>query len=175
MGNCRAQVPDFVEPDCSFESGRVVALAFIHSDIHAAVYNDPSNPNVWVDGNYSADLHIFQNVRGTYDGGSPIDAPGIGNQDTRVINKDHSMNVRIQGVKSNEDFFNEIVKSSEYRVAFVVGGDYNLLMLNNVNTSIVGGSPVEEGLDSNVEWSVDIKWKDINNPKTSDVPNGIFN
>ena len=175
MANCRPNIPDFVEPGCETESGRVVALAFIHKDIHAAIYADPTNASLWVDGDYAADLHIFQNVRGTYDGGSPIDVPGIGNQDTRVINADRSMTVAIQGVKGNEGFFDEIVKSQQYRVAAVIGGDYNLLLMNNVNTSVFGSPPVEEGLDSAVNWATTIKWKDINNMQSSDVPVGIFN
>lgn len=175
MANCRPNIPDFINIDCAFESGRVVALAFIHEDIHQAIYEDPENAVLWTDGDYSADLHIFQEVRGSYDGGSPIDVAGVGNQDTRVINADRSMNVMIQGVKGNEAFFNEIVKSHRYRVAFVVGGQYDTLFINNVNTSIVGGAPVEEGLDSELVWNITIKWKDINNPKSSNVPVGIFN
>jgi hypothetical protein len=153
----------------------VVALAFIHKDIHAAIYADPTNSSLWVDGSYAADLLIFQEVRGTYDGGSPIDIPGIGNQDTRVINADRSMAVAIEGVKGNENFFNDIVKTANYRVAFVVGGDYNTLFMNNVDTSIFAGAPVEEGLDTAMNWACAIKWKDINNPQSSDVPTGIFN
>lgn len=175
MANCRPNIPNFTSPECDFESGRVVALAFIHKDIHAAIYADPTNASLWADGNYSADLHVFQEVRGSYDGGSPIDVPGLGSQDTRVINADRSMTVMIQGVKGNEGFFNEIVKSHQYRVAFVVGGDYQTLFMNNVDVSIFGGAPVEEGLDSAVNWNVTIKWKDINNPQSSDVPTGIFN
>ena len=175
MANCRPNIPDFTSPDCDFESGRVVALAFVHKDIHAAIYADPTNAALWVDGDYAADLHIFQEVRGTYDGGSPIDVPGLGSQDSRVINADRSMTVAIEGVKNNESFFNEIVKSHNYRVAFVVGGDYSLLLINNVATSIFAGAPVEEGLDSQVNWACTIKWKDINNPQSSDVPTGIFN
>ena len=175
MANCRPNIPQFIEPECDFESGRVVALAFIHKDIHAAIYEDPSNSSLWVDGSYSSDLFVFQEVRGTYDGGSPIDVPGIGNQDTRVINADRSLTVAIQGVKGNEDFWNEIVKSHQYRVAYVTGGDYGNLFITNVDASIFAGAPVEEGLDSAVSWSSIIKWKDINNPKSSDVPVGIFN
>ncbi len=175
MANCRPSIPEFIDPECDFESGRVVALAFIHKDIHAAIYADPTNSSLWVDGDYAADLHIFREVRGTYDGGSPIDVPGIGNQDTRVINADRTMAVAIQGVKSNEAFFNEIVKSHNYRVAFVTGGNYGTLFMNNVDTSIFAGAPVEEGLDSAINWACQIKWKDINNPQSSDVPTDVFN
>jgi hypothetical protein len=152
----------------------VVALAFIHKDIFAPIYADPTNASLWVDGDYSADLFIFKEVRMTYDGGSPIDVPGIGNQDTRVINADRSLTGAIQGVKGNESFWNEIVKSHEYRVGFVTG-NYQTLFLNNVDTSIFAGAPVEEGLDTALNWMSTIKWKDINNPQSSDLPVGIFN
>ena len=59
MANCRPSIPEFISPECDFESGRVVALAFIHKDIHAAIYADPTNPALWVDGDYSADLTYF--------------------------------------------------------------------------------------------------------------------
>jgi hypothetical protein len=174
MANCRPSIPDFIDPECNFESGRVVALAFIHKDIHAAIYADPTNASLWVDGDYSADLHIFQEVRGSFDGGSPIDVPGIGNQDTRVINADRTLTTAIQGVKSNEGFWNEIVKSHQYRVAFVIGGSYQTLFMNNVDTNIFASAPVEEGLDTGVFWNCVSKWKDINSPQSSDVPVGVF-
>jgi hypothetical protein len=116
-----------------------------------------------------------QEVRGTYDGGSPIDVPGVGNQDTRVINADRTMTITVPGVKGNEGFWDEFSKSNDYRVAIVVGGDYNLLLINNVDTSIFASPTVEEGLDTEVNWNVAIKWKDRNNMKSSDVPTGIFN
>ena len=174
MANCRPSIPDFTSPECSFEAGRIVAIAFIHKAIHASIYANPSNAALWIDGNYAADLHVFTEVRGSYTGGAPIEVPGIGGQDVRIINADHAANIKIQGVKNNETFFDEIVKSHEYRVAFVIGGDYDLLFINNKDCSIHGTPPVEEGLDTSVEWDVNIKWKDINNMKTSDVPTGIF-
>jgi hypothetical protein len=116
MANCRPSIPDFVFSDCVFESGRVVALAFIHKDIHAAIYADPSNASLWADGDYTADLHVFQEVRGSYDGGSPTDVPGVGNQDSRVINNERTLTVAIPGVKGNEEFFNGV--SSTFSGAF---------------------------------------------------------
>lgn len=174
MPNCRPNIPDFTVPDCVYESGRIVALAFIHKDIHAAIYANPSNAALWVDGSYAADLHVFQEVRGTYSGGQPTETGGLGNQSSRVINAEHTATVRVEGIKGNEDFWDEIAKSHEYRVAMVVGANYDLLLINNVDTSIYGMVPVEEGLESELLWSVSIKWRDIKNPKTSDVPAGIF-
>ena len=47
--------------------------------------------------------------------------------------------------------------------------------MNNVDTSIFASAPVEEGFRYRIFWNTIIKWKDINNPQSSDVPTGIFN
>lgn len=173
--SCVPAIPPFVTPECPDEMGRIVGLAFIHKNIHASIYADPSNNALWVDGAYAADLVVFQQVRGTYDGGSPIDVPGFGNQDTRTINADRTLTVQVEGVKNNEGFWDGIRRSSEYFVAIVVGGDYDLLLINNKEINVFAGPPVEEGLDTNVTWNVSIKWKDANNMKSSNVPAGVFN
>jgi hypothetical protein len=172
---CVATIPNFTTPECPDERGRVVGLAFIHKNIHSTIYADPSNSSLWVDGSYASDLVVFQNVRGTYDGGSAIDVPGVGNQDTRTINADRSITCNVQGVKGNEGFWDGIRQSSNYYPAIVVGGDYNLLLIGNKTCNVFAGAPVEEGLDSEVTWAVSIKWKDANNMKSSNVPSGVFN
>jgi len=174
MSNCRPSIPNYVLTDCVDEIGRVVAVAFIHKDIHASIYANPSNATLWTDGSYQADLHVFKEVRGTYSGGQPTEIPGLGTQSTRVINAEHTAEISIEGVKGNETFWNEISKSHEYRVALVIGGNYDLLLINNKDCSIFANVPVEEGLDSEVLWKAMIKWRDRENPKTSDVPAGIF-
>jgi hypothetical protein len=55
-----------------------------------------------------------------------------------------------------------------------VGSNYDLLLINRKDNSIFANLPVEEGLDTNLEWNVTCKWRDIQNMKSSDVPVGIF-
>lgn len=174
--SCQANIPDFISTDCPYLSGRVVAIAFIHKGpAFDAIYADPSNESVWVDVNYSSDLHVFQEVRGSYSGGQPTEVNGTGNQSTRVINAEHTLTTFIEGVRGNEKFWNEIVKSNDYRVAFVIGQDYSELLITDKDCSVFGNLPVEEGLDTEVGWNVVTKWRDINNPKTSAVPANVFN
>lgn len=172
---CVSTIRPFVTPECSDERGRIVGLAFIHENIHSAIYADPSNASLWVDGSYAADLTVFQEVRGTYDGGSPTTLPGFGNQDTKTSNADRTITVQVQGVKGNEGFWDDMRRSNNFYVAVVVGGDYDLLMINNKTVDIFASPPVEEGLETEVTWNVIIKWKDANNMKTSSVPAGVFN
>jgi len=174
MANCRPNIPNFTLPECINETGRIVAISFIHKAIHAAIYADPSNAALWVDANYAADLHVFQEARGTYSGGQPTDIPGFGTQATRVINAEHTATIMIEGVRDNEGFWDNIALSHEYRFAFVVGGNYDLLMINNKDISVYSTPVIEDGLDSEVAWNATVKWRDFYNMKTSAVPSGIF-
>ena len=65
-------------------------------------------------------------------------------------------------------------QATNYKVAFVIGADYDLLYFVDKNVSINASSVVDEGLDTEVDWDVEIKWSDKNLPSTSDVPAGIF-
>ena len=121
-------------------------MAYIHKNIHAAIYADPSNAALWVDGSYAADLTVFQNVRGTYDGGSPITVPGVGNADTRTINADRNVSVDVQGIKGNEGFWDDIKNSQNYYLAIVVGGDYDLLMKVYIPTTADVGKYINDRL-----------------------------
>jgi len=174
MGNCRPQIPNYVSPDCSIESGRLTGLAFIHKDIHTNIYNDPSNATLWVDGNYAADLHVFQEVRGSYTA-TATEVPGLGSQANRVINSARVIQAMVQGIKNNEGFWDNICLSNEYRVAAVVGGAYDLLFINNRDVQIWAFPAVEDGLDTEALWNVTINWQEKNNMRTSNVPTGIFN
>ena len=174
MARCQPIIPDFVVSDCIFEAGRVTALALIHKDIFQVIYNNPSSTGVWVDGDYSADLHIFGEVRGEY-AVTGVKIPGFGNESERRTNADHVLSVDIPGVKGNELFWNPLMKSNDFRVAFVVGGDYSLLYIEDKDVSIDATAPIENGLETEVVWKTVFTWKDFNNPKTSDVPVSVFN
>jgi len=174
MANCRPNIPDFTFPECDFESGRVVAVGFIHDSIHAAILAAPTTAGNWTDGSYTADLHVFDEVRGSL-AASPTDVPGLGNQDTRVISQEWTLTFMVEGVRNNHTFWNELVKSHQYKISFVVGQNYDLLFINNTDISTTAFPVIEEGLDSQVLWSVTVKWRDINIPQTSGVPAGVFN
>ena len=172
MANCRATIPAFVEPECTIEGGRIVACAFVYNTI---AFTDITDPAEWVDENYASDIIVFQEVSGSYAGGSPTEVAGKGNNDTRVVGAKHEATVRISGVKGNDAFWNAMNRSSGYNFAFVVGGDYGLLMYVPVDVSIYARPDVQEGLDTEVDWVVSIKWSEFDNPQTSNVPTGIFN
>ena len=84
------------------------------------------------------------------------------------------VNVRIGSIKGNEGYWDQLNQATNYKLALVIGGDYDLLFFVDKNVSINAASATEEGLDTEVDWDVEIKWSDKSLPSTSDVPAGIF-
>jgi hypothetical protein len=174
MPKCRVFPPEFlVQAGCDIEPGSIVAVAFIEEAIDFDVL-DITDPANWVDVNYDSDLIIFNEVRGSYAKPTATEVAGKGSQDTRVVGRKHEATFRVSSVKGNDNFWNTMNRATNYRFAFVVGANYDLLYWVNKNISIDSASDVQEGLDTEVDWLVSVKWSDIDVPSTSDVPVGIF-
>ena len=174
MPNCRVYPPAYTDlVGCDIEPGRVVAVAFIEEsvDFNSLDITDPAN---WTSLTYSTDILIHQEVRGSYTKPAATEIAGKGKQDTRVTGRKHELVFRVEAIKGNDEYWNILNRSTNYTLAFVVGSDYDLLFYVDTNVSIDAGPTVEEGLDSQADWEVLVKWSDINVPQTSDVPAGIF-
>ena len=172
MPNCRPDVQAYLDfAGCDIENGSVVAVAFIEDSVS---FTDITDPSDWVGQTYASDILIHKEVRGSYAKAAPTEIPGKGKQDTRVVGRKHEMIFRVSNIKGNDGYWNSLNQSTNYTLAFVVGGDYNLLYRVPVNVSIDAGSDVQEGLDTEVDWMVSVKWSDRDVPSTSDVPVGVF-
>ena len=172
MPNCQVFPPAYVElAGCDVEPGSVVAVAFIDEDVS---FTDITDAAEWTNLTYSTDILVHQEVRGSYAKAAATEIAGKGKQDTRVVGRKHELTFRVSSIKGNDNYWNTLNRATNYKVAFVVGSDYDLLFYVNTNVSIDAGPVVEEGLDTEVDWNVSVKWSDIEVPSTSDVPTGIF-
>ncbi|MEE9572783.1 MAG: hypothetical protein V3W20_07045 [Candidatus Neomarinimicrobiota bacterium] len=175
MPNCRPDIPAYLDiAGCDVEGGSVVAFAFIEDSVVFDETNDITDPTNWENLTYASDILIHKEVRGSYAKPAPTEIPGKGKQDTRVVGRKHEVTFRVASVKGNDDYWNALNKATNYTCAFVIGSNYDLLYYVNVNISIDSASDVQEGLDTEVDWMVSIKWSDFDVPSTSNVPAGIF-
>ena len=172
MPNCRVFPPDYVnQAGCDIEPGSIVAFAFIDEDVD---FTDITDPAEWVGLDYAASVLIHQEVRGSYAKPAATEIAGKGKQDTRIVGRKHEATFRVSSIKGNDNYWNTMNRSTNYTCAFVVGSDYDLLMRVDKNVSIDAAPDVQEGLDTEVDWLVTVKWSDLDVPSTSDVPTGIF-
>jgi len=172
MPNCRPDVQEYLEiAGCNVETGSVVAVSFIEDSV---TFTDITDPAEWTGQTYASDILIHQEVRGSYAKPAPTEIQGKGKQDTRVVGRKHELIFRVASVKGNDPYWNALNQATNYTLAFVVGSDYDLLMRVDKNVSIDAAPEVQEGLDTEVDWLVSVKWSDFDVPSTSDVPIGIF-
>ena len=172
MPNCRPDVQVYIDAaGCDIENGSVVAVAFIEDSV---TFNDITDPSEWVGQTYASDILIHKEVRGSYPKPAPTEIQGKGKQDTRIVGRKHELTFRVSKILGNEGYWDSLNQSTNYTIAFVVGGNYDLLYYVTANVSIDSGSDVQEGLDTEVDWQVIVKWSDKNLPSTSKVPAGVF-
>lgn len=185
--NCNEELRglDFIELGCDEQLGSIVAVAFIDETVlfgddetYASIKPEIEDPANWIGLAYSSDIIVFPEVRGSYSGGAPTEVNSKGDQDTRVIGAKHDASFMLDSVKFNADFVNALNKSRNYKFAYVTGIDYRsgggVLHYVPRTVSIYGRENVPEGTDSLLDWMFNVKWSDINNPLTFDLPAGIF-
>ena len=177
MANCRKNIPAFTDlQNCTFESGRVVALAFVTEEKAAVADATPSlwsDPSFWTSETYSGDILIHDKVSGSYTD-SPTTVTGKGTQTERNSGSTHTVTTRIESVKGNSDYWSNLKISENYRVVWV-GDNYDILFVSQTNCRITPSLIQEDDLNSILEYEVVCVYSDINVPETYDVPTGIFN
>jgi len=171
MANCPVTVPTYVGLDCfKVDKGRIVAVAFIDESI---TFVDTSDPDEWEDVTYAGDIVVHKQVRGGYAPSSISEAPGYGKQANRTVGRNHEVIVHIPSMKGNSGHWDALNKAENYKFAFVTG-EYDDLYYVNTLVQIDAKPSIEEGLDSQIDWVVSVKWSDLEQPAISDVPAGIF-
>lgn len=177
MADCRKNIGEFLPLDgCEFESGRVVAFAFVTQEKAAAADLNPSlweDPAFWTTETYSGDILIFQESSGGYSPATTT-APGKGTQQDRNVGTEHTLTVNVESVKRNTDFMNDLKISSNYRVAFLTD-NYGTMLVGDANCRITPDLVLEDDLNSIFEWLLTVVWSDIRIPTAYTPPVGIFN
>jgi hypothetical protein len=176
MANCRQQIRSFIDLACTFESGRINSLAFVTEEKAVIADATPSlwsDPSFWTSETYNGDIVIHDKVSGSYSA-SDNTAPGKGTQLERNIGKVHTITTRIESVKSNSLYWDDINISDNYRIVWV-GDFYQVLFVGTTNARISANIIQEDDLGTIMEWEVIGVWSDIRLPRSYDVPSGIFN
>lgn len=166
---CQAATGDhYCNPCDALEHGRVRSVAFIASDF---AFTDPTSPTEWRNGILAKKIIVISDVNGTFDGGSEVEAPGYGDQATKLTGYNFQAVYNDPNYRLNADFYNAIKRSSNWKFAYRTEG---LVHLSDTNVSVIPKNPVTDDLASEVVWNVTVKWSDGDLPIPYAVPTGIF-
>lgn len=166
---CASEIPDhYCNPCETPEHGRVRSAAFIANDFE---FTDPSDPTEWQNGILNKKIIIIPETNGSFDGGSEVESPGYGDQQTKLNGYNFVLTYNDPNYKLNADFYNAIKNTRNYRFAYRTE---KLIHLTQNSVQVVPKNPVAEDLTSEVVWNVLVKWSEGDLPVPYDVPASIF-
>jgi len=171
--DCDVDIEDPVRDDCGdeTEAGRVRSVAFLTDTAYAAVKVDPSDDTVWEAQVTAGEIKVVPAVRGSFDGGTPVKVEGYGDQTEKVIGYDCVLNFSDPVYASNYPFYNSLAGRATQYVAFRSESQTHI---SDKKVSIAPKNPIEEDINSNVVWQVEVTWRQKDLVKPFDTPEGIF-
>jgi hypothetical protein len=166
---CEADLGDhYCNPCEAAEHGRVRSVAFIAA---AFAFTDPTSASEWAAGIAAKQIVIIPETNGSFDGGSEIETPGYGDQQTKLVGYNFQLNFKDPNYQLNADFYNALKRSRNWRIGYRTE---NLVHLSENTVQAIPKNPVAEDLTSEVVWDVIVKWSEADLPVPYAVPEGIF-
>jgi len=167
---------DIIDPVCNscvddIELGRVRGVCYVHKSYYPTLEADPENAQKWADGIEQGFIKMIPKTSGTFDGGSPVEVPGYGDTESKIIGYKFQLSYKDPSLKGNTPFYNSIKKSSDYHVAFRTE---TLTRISDNPCTVIPKSPVEEDMTSQAVWNVDVKFNGEDQPVPFDTPADVF-
>lgn len=167
--NCDDLVPDHICDPCEeIESGGIRSIAYIKNTV---AFVDPSNPTEWETEFAAGNVILIPQTRGSFNGGTPTEGVGYGDQLTRLTGYTFELIYHDPNYRQNCTFYNILKSSRQYKLAYRTGTQIHMV---DATVQAIPTNPVEEALDSALDWNINVKWSGSDVPCPYDAPPGIF-
>lgn len=151
------------------ENGRIGGVGFVQK---GAPLLDPTDVQGWVDLVCNNLAIIIPNVRGTYDGGSPVEISGYGRQTTFRAGANHEVQYMHLWQCENVAFYNSFMRlSKDYEFYFVTGSK---LHKGGDNLYVNAQYPITDDPSGVIEFNVTVRWSQYNLPLCYEKPILVF-
>lgn len=166
--NCDDVITHYCDECDDPELGRIRGIAFIKKDF---AFTDPTSYTQWFNGIAAGDIIIVPFTRGSFDGGTPKEGPGYGDQATKYFGTDYQLTYFDPNYATNRDFYNSIKLYQNYKIAYKTE---TLVHITDKVCQVLPKAPVADDITSEVVWEVLVKWSSQNEPDSHTCPDGIF-
>lgn len=166
---CDSSLQDHVCDPCpTTEGGRIRSIAYVHKDFE---FTDPADPSEWETGIASGDIIVIPETNGSFDGGTPTFGTGYGSTNQRYLGSEFKINYKDPNWYGNCDFYNTIRNNRNFKIAFCTE---NYVRISTATATVYGKDPVQDDLNSEVVWEVEVTFKQSDTPCPYAIPDGIF-
>lgn len=163
-------IPEICPADADPEHGRIRSIAFIHKDFIATLVATPTAVT-WKTGITTGKIKIVPTVTGAYDGGSPVTAPGYGDQAEKITGFTNSLTFKDPTFKVNAGFYNALLNSSAFHVAWRTETQ---TQISDNPVTVIPKNPITDSLTDEVVFDVEAKWSQPTMSVPFDTPIGVF-
>lgn len=161
------------EPQCSDcverENGRVRGVFFVKKSYE---WTDRTDDQEWLDAIASGDVLIIPYTHGSFDGGTPNEGQGYGDQEVSYLNTQYVTDFFDPVLEGNRGFYNEIKSSRAYEYGFRTE---NLIWFIGGTATVLPKAPVEDDLNTEVVWNSQVKSTSADEPEFINAPEVIEN
>lgn len=165
--DCEAGPQRYCSPCPVSEQGRVRHLGLVSTNW---VFTDITSPSDWNAGIFQDQIFIIPNVRGVCSS-DIVTAGRFGDLPDRILYRNYKVAVTDPNFVLNDDFQNWLNKHKNLRVAYVTE---NYLQISERQVSIQTKDPIEETVESERYYQMEMNWWQIKLPKQYLKPEGIF-
>ena len=168
--SCDEDIPAHSCSDCpdNQEHGRIRGVAYIHKSY---TFADPTDPTEWQSAIAAGKVIIIPKTNGSYDGGTPIEGPGYGDQESTNLGSRFSAVYKDPNYAGNVTFYNVLKRSRNWKFCYLTE---TKLRITRKTVTVFPKDPVQDDITSLVEWEVTVKWMDTQFGEAFDIPDGIF-
>jgi len=160
--------PHTCDPCLPKEYGRVRAVAFIKEGFE---FSDPTSQSEWETAIQNGDVVLIPKVHGTLPEPSEQLGPGYGDTVETLLGFEFVLTYYDPNYNDNCDFYNALKSQQNYRFMYKTSSKGHL---TDVTVTVVPKAPIEDDLNSEVVWMVQVKWKDSDHACPFDFPSAVL-
>lgn len=149
------------DPCNNVERGRIRSLVLIDpaGDTTMATL-EALSLEAWKSAVDAGDIIILPRVIGSFDGGTAVEGDGYGDETSRLIGYNYTLDAKDPSYAANIAFWQAAEKKT-WKLAYRTE---TLIHFVDVSVKVQAKAPVEEGLDTDVVWNLHFAWTSDEKP-----------
>ena len=118
----------------------------------------------WKQGIDSGQITLLPRTIGSFDGGTPIEGDGYGDETSRLIGYNYALDAKDPSYVANIAFW----QAAEKKTWWLAYRTESLIHFVKGSVKVQAKAPVEEGLDTDVVWNLHFAWASDEKPTAKD-------
>ena len=150
----------YSDPCRASEGGNVRSLVLIRKGTDITF---PLDRAEWIEQVELGNIFIMPETRGVFDGGTEKTIQGYGKEKERIVGFDYTLQFKDPNYRLNGKFY-EAAEKPIWNVAYLSETQLHYV---NSDCQLSARAPIEEDMDSDVAWNVEVKWTAKDKPVMS--------